>query len=245
MVALLTVISLSSVSVGEATTLAVPENGSHAVLLDEGFDSWDELDPDWTFQNCTTGAFENWFDVADGQLHATNNGIMEYLYYHSYANWTREIAYEGELRLSFDIYMPMSYEDKIGWAGQVFYILLYDEEGSPGLFSRFVMDYYWDNPTPNGFVYWDDTGTIQQICTFEAGWHHLTYMMRKDSTEWSLVFDEVRFDGLLYSSPQTGPFDISKLCLINALREEVQNIYLDNILIEVFDKGYGNGRYGL
>lgn len=204
-----------------------------SVLLNETFDSWDELDPGWTFWNCSHDDFNNWFDVEDGQLHASNNGVLAYTDYLSYANWTREIVYEGELRLSFDIYIPLAYSDKIGWAGQVFWIMLFDESGSYGLISRFVMDNPYDNPTPNGFVYWDEDGVVQQICTFDSGWHHLEYVLRGDSTIWSLVFDGTAYDGLEYSSPQTGPFNISKLTFVNALREEVQNIYVDNVIVTV------------
>jgi len=205
------------------------------VLLDEKFNSWSELDTRWTFWNRTTGDFRNWFNVTDGQLHATNNGILELETYLSYANWTQNIVYDGELRISFDIYLPMAYNDKIGWAGQVFYVQLFDQSGNYGLISRFVMDYSGDNPSPNGFVYWDEAGVIEQICTFDAGWHHVSYVMRSNTITWSAQFDGIVYDNLQYSSPQTGPFDISKLTLVNALREEVQNIYIDNLLVEAFD----------
>lgn len=205
------------------------------VLLDEKFNSWSELDTRWIFWNCTTGNFRNWFNVTDGQLHATNNGILEFETYLSYANWTQKIVYAGELRISFDIYLPMAYNDKIGWAGQVFYVLLYDQSDSCGLWSRFVMDRIGDNPSPSGFVYLDHAGVIRQICTFEAGWHHVSYILRSDDATWSAEFDGVVYDSLQYTSSQTGPFDISKLTMINALREEVQNIYIDNLLVEAFD----------
>ena len=244
-VAILIIVASSPLCIGGTASLDESERGAHGVLLDERFDSWGEIDPRWTFWNCSHGDFRNWFDVTDGQLHASNNGVMEPTNYLSYANWTETVAYEGEFRLSFDIYLPLAYTDKIGWAGQVFWIQLFDQFGDYGLISRFVMDATGANPSPNGFVYWDSEGIIRQICTFDAGWHQVSYILRNDSTTWAVAFDGVLYDGLEYSSPQTGPFEISRLSLINALREEVQNIYLDNVVIEVFNKGYGTHRYGL
>jgi len=195
-------------------------------LLFEQFDSWETLDGNWTITNNTNGEFENWFDVVDGNLVASDNGILVYSDYTSYANWTGTVPYDDRLVVSFDIYLPMAYNEKEGFAGQVFYVGLFDDQGRYGLLTRFVMD---PDTYPNGFVYWDVDGTIRQICPFAAGWHSVDIRMDKGETTWTAVFDGIAYPGLTYSTPQTGPFDLSKVSFMNALREESDTILVNSL----------------
>ncbi|MCU0859609.1 MAG: PKD domain-containing protein, partial [Thermoplasmata archaeon] len=195
------------------------------VLLEQ-FDSWETLDANWTITNNTNGLFENWFDVVDGNLVASDNGLLVYSDYTSYANWTGLVRYDDRLWVSFDIYLPMDYNVKDGWAGQVFYVGLLDENGDFGLLTRFVMD---TSTYPNGFVYWSADGTIKQICPFTAGWHSVDIWMDKGETTWTAIFDSIAYPGLTYSQPGTSPFDLSEVTFMNALREEPDTILVNSL----------------
>lgn len=201
------------------------------LFLFETFDSWSDLDPDWTIWNRSLGSFENWFDVADGALDASNNGVLIQEDYLSYANWTGTMVCDTNISISFDIYLPLGYDDKIGWAGQAFWFILYGDDESPVLYTRWVMDNPWDT-YPIGWVYLPGgTTSMVQICPFEAGWHSVSYSLFAGSDSWTGSFDGVQYPGLALSSDNVLG-NITKVQFMNALREEVQHFKMDNLRIE-------------
>jgi PKD repeat protein len=194
------------------------------ILLDENFDSWGTLDSSWSIWNATYLDFANWLDVQDGLLVASNNGVLAYDHYLSYANWTRPINYSGEFELSFRICLPLDCDEKYGWAGQVFWVIMYDTSGYAGLISRFVMDSPGDT-NATGWVNWQGEVPVQ-ICPFYSGWHEVSMRMSAASMVWTPTFDGVEYAPQMFRAP-SGAFEIGKIAFVNALREEVQVCALD------------------
>lgn len=212
--------------------LFAPDVPEKTVFLDEKFDSWATLDDGWTIWNQTLGSFQNWFDVSDGSFIASNNGVLIYDHYLSYANWTGPVNYDECLSISFKLYLPLDYNEKVGWSGQVFWLMLEDTAGERVLMSRWVMDLQPDTAA-NGWVYWPggDAPPVT-ICTFSSGWHSVGVILNRTSNSWTGVFDGVVYPGLTFLASTTNAFDVGKVQLINALREEVQIVKVDDLRIE-------------
>jgi len=210
--------------------LSIPSPETKVVLM-ENFTSWDSMDNGWTIWNNTLGTFRNWFDLNDENLIASNNGVLIYDLYHSYANWTHQIKYSSYTTISFDVYLPQNYDQKWGWAGQVAWVQVYDSAGNMGIQTRFVSDYLWDTD-PIGWVNYEGSAdNVVQICPYSRGWHHVTMVIQKDKQTWTGAMDGIVYTDLAFAD-QTEGFDISKIQITNALREEVQIIRFDNFRVE-------------
>jgi parallel beta-helix repeat protein len=224
------VVSRYTGMIGAYASLWSQFDASDVVILEERFDSWESLDDGWTIWNRTLGSFENWFDV-NGTLVASNNGILILSNYDSYANWSREVAYDDLLTISMRIFLPLDCDTKIGWAGQVFILSIEDVSGEIGLIMRWVMDNPGDT-YPIGWTYWSaETGHAEQICPFQSGWHTVGLVLDKQTNSWTAFFDGLAYPGLSFSKQTTNGFDIGSVKFINVLREEVQTVMVDDLLI--------------
>ncbi len=212
----------SVIPVALATASASP-------ILEEGFTSWGTLDPGWTVSNRSFNGFQSYFDIRDSVLYASNNGVMAYDNYFSYANWTSAVSFSGVLTISFDLYLPLSYDQKDGWAGQAFWFVLYDEMGREAIATRWVMDLPGDT-WPVGWVYYAD-GYAAQICPFAAGWHTISVKVGSGAGTWTAGFDGAEYPGLLFSDGVQSLSEVSKLQFMNALREEAQVVAVDALVI--------------
>ena len=85
--------------------VSVTSDGTTAFLY-ETFDSYDSLDPGWSFWNYA-GVDYNHFEIQYGTLYATNApGWDAHDEWNAYANWTRLAEYNGGLSISFSISPP-------------------------------------------------------------------------------------------------------------------------------------------
>jgi len=203
---------------------------SKGLVLDEGFTSWQTLDHGWSFWNLTVGGYRSWFDVSGGLMLATSNDVLVHGDFVSYANWTHQVTCDDSITISFDICLPADSDQKSGWAGQVFWFVIYDSLGVPMVTSRFVMDSPWDTAHV-GWVYWAGS-EIAEICAFNAGWHQITYELQNGSDTWTAVFDGAAYEGLSLSTTSTVTSDIGMIQFQNSLREEVQVVLVDNLRVE-------------
>jgi len=201
------------------------------LVLDETFTSWQTLDSGWSIWNMSLGGYRSWFDVSGGLFLASSNDMLVHGDYASYANWTGLVKYDDSVFISFDIYLPLNCDQKYGWAGQVFWFVIYDPAGVPAIVTRFVMDSPWDT-SHVGWVYWAGPDAVE-ICGFDAGWHHVDYMLQKGSETWTAAFDGVAYSGLWFSESSTVAPDIGMIQFQNLLMEDIQVVLVDNLRIEV------------
>ena len=205
-------------------------SGSQGLVLDESFSSWQTIDQDWSFWNLTVGGYHSWFDVSGGLMLATSNDVLVHGDYVSYANWTHQVTCQDTIKISFDISLPVDSDQKSGWAGQVFWFIIYDSEGVPLITSRFVMDNPWDTDHV-GLVYLAGS-QMATICDFDAGWHHVTYELYKGTNTWTATFDGAIYEGLPLSNSSALTCCVGMIQFQNSLREDVQVVFVDNLRID-------------
>ena len=199
-------------------------------LLNESFDSWDSMDSHWTVWNCSNPVYNN-IDVADGVMRMTNIDEPDVKdEYNAMANWTYPITYETNLTISFKIYLPYDDDYKYGSWGQFVAICLYDSAGTQRLYARFFMDDWYG--APSGFHYANENSAWGSIARFDAGWHNCSISLLKGSSTWVASLDGGYHRGLTYSNSVWNASDLSKIVLINGLREEPVTAMIDDFKVE-------------
>jgi hypothetical protein len=200
------------------------------VLLNERFDSFGSLDPHWTIWNCQHPVY-NSIDVSGGALRMTGTDAW-YVDdgYNSMANWTYPITYGAGLTISFRVYLPHNDEYKEGFYGQFVAVVLLDGAGTPRLVTRFLMD-IWEG-APSGFTYVSQENSWSKITGFAQGWHNCSFSLQAGSSTWTATFDGVTYPGLTFATEPWLASDLSKVVLVNALREEPDVACIDDFKIE-------------
>lgn len=231
-----------------ATLGAVPAGAQSegVTFLDETFDSWASIDPGWSVRNGTRVVLDTYFDLDDGVLVGSNRlkyPVSTGDYTDAVANWSSPVSYPGGLIISYDIYIPSTFPQVIGYVGNVFHVTAFGMDGVAAISTRFGSADWSGGPPgilPTGFAYYNGSAWIR-LNELTWGWHAVSYVLEKSSTTWTAYFDGVAYAGLAYAVPETGGPDLSKLQIGNGLREEVQSILLDNLRIfEGTDPGAWN-----
>jgi PKD domain len=203
---------------------------TQTVLLSERFDSYGSLDPHWTIWNCQHPVY-NSIDVSGGALRMTGTDAW-YVddNYNSKANWTYPITYREGLTISFRVYLPHDDDYKEGYYGQFVAVVLLDQAGTQRLITRFLMDTWFG--APNGFTYVSQENSWTGICGFTQGWHDCSFSLQAGSSTWTATFDGVTFPGLTFATEPWLASGLSKVVLVNALREEADVAFFDDVKIE-------------